>query len=94
MLATYAALDPRVQFLGYTMKVFAKVKLLFTQNACELFPYCLLLCDLRPSVLTALRHRGCVQRKPLVLCLHPDGALLPAAEAAASHSCPAGGIGH
>uniref|UniRef100_A0A3P9GYH2 CCHC-type domain-containing protein n=1 Tax=Oryzias latipes TaxID=8090 RepID=A0A3P9GYH2_ORYLA len=24
MLATYAALDPRVQFLGYTMKVFAK----------------------------------------------------------------------
>lgn len=25
MLATYAALDPRVQFLGYTMKVFAKV---------------------------------------------------------------------
>lgn len=25
MLATYAALDPRVQYLGYTMKVFAKV---------------------------------------------------------------------
>ncbi|KAG7236638.1 hypothetical protein INR49_000654, partial [Caranx melampygus] len=25
MLATYAALDPRVQFLGYTMKVFAKI---------------------------------------------------------------------
>lgn len=25
MLATYAAIDPRVQYLGYTMKVFAKV---------------------------------------------------------------------
>lgn len=25
MLAMYAALDPRVQFLGYMMKVFAKV---------------------------------------------------------------------
>lgn len=25
MLATYAALDPRVQYLGYTIKVFAKV---------------------------------------------------------------------
>ncbi len=26
MLATYAAIDPRVQYLGYTMKVFAKVR--------------------------------------------------------------------
>uniref|UniRef100_A0A803Y339 CCHC-type domain-containing protein n=1 Tax=Meleagris gallopavo TaxID=9103 RepID=A0A803Y339_MELGA len=25
MLATYAAIDPRVQYLGYTMKVFAKI---------------------------------------------------------------------
>lgn len=31
MLATYAALDPRVQFLGYTMKVFAKV---WTSSGC------------------------------------------------------------
>jgi len=26
MLAKYAAIDPRVQYLGYTMKVFAKVR--------------------------------------------------------------------
>lgn len=34
MLATYAALDPRVQFLGYTMKVFAKVWTTTTTRSC------------------------------------------------------------
>lgn len=34
MLATYAALDPRVQFLGYTMKVFAKVWITTTTRSC------------------------------------------------------------
>lgn len=32
MLATYAAIDPRVQYLGYTMKVFAKVRPEITSN--------------------------------------------------------------
>lgn len=42
---------------------------------------------------TALRHRRRVQRKSLLLRVHPDGALLPAAEAAAGHPRPAGGTG-
>lgn len=50
-----------------------------------------LLCKSPASVFTALWHWRCIPRESLILCLHPDGALLLAAEAAASHSCPAGG---
>lgn len=50
MLATYAAIDPRVQYLGYTMKVFAKVickeniylySIVFSDTATE-FTFCLM----------------------------------------------------
>lgn len=54
MLATYAALDPRVQFLGYTMKVFAKV--------CENWQSGFVTRVLRLSIQWSTILLGCFQR--------------------------------
>lgn len=58
------------------------------------WPLAMELTYLFAHLLTALWHWRCVQRKPLILRLYFDGALLPPAEAATSHSSPARGIGH
>lgn len=97
LLASYAAIDRRVKILCYVMKVFAKVSMIspLNQRSCHsstvvLFHLC---CTFFSCIFTIfdfpftdVRHRGCFSWQPLIVRLHPHGALLPPAEEPSCYS--------
>lgn len=101
LLASYAAIDRRVKILCYVMKVFAKVSMLRTLSVavlsvCFRIIHFMLNCITAfPSYLLVSRtdvwHRGCVSWQPLILRLHPHGAVLSPAEKPTRDTCASRG---